>query len=197
MSSQVLRQSLDRTRSYLSILFLMMFFARSSSYTTKRFSSGVRYIHAATRQKSREGRHSSLKCVAVADAVTERDMSPFFISTPIYYVNGQPHLGHAYTSVVSDVIARYQRADGRAVYFLTGTDEHGQKVEQSALAAGKTPMEFADDVSLQFKHLVEVLDCSHDDFIRTTEERHKAAVAKLWEKLEENGQIYLGAYEGW
>ena len=176
----------------------MMFAARSSSYTTKRFSSGVRYIHAAaTRQKARDGRYSTPKWVAASDVVADRDVSPFFISTPIYYVNGQPHLGHAYTSVVSDVIARYQRADGREVYFLTGTDEHGQKVEQSALAAGKTPMEFADDVSLQFRHLVEILDCSHDDFIRTTEDRHKAAVAKLWEKLEENGQIYLGAYEGW
>ena len=106
-------------------------------------------------------------------------------------------MGHAYTSVVSDVIARFQRADGRPVYFLTGTDEHGQKVEQSATAAGKTPIEFADEVSAQFKHLVEVLGCSHDDFIRTTEIRHKAAVSKLWDKLTENGHIYLGAYEGW
>jgi methionyl-tRNA synthetase len=80
---------------------------------------------------------------------------------------------------------------------LTGTDEHGQKVEQSATAANKTPIEFADDVSLRFKKLVEVLGCSHDDFIRTTEDRHKTAVAALWKKLQDNGQIYLGAYEGW
>ena len=175
----------------------MMFAVRSASYTKKYFSSRVRNTHAAAQLKSRHKWSSSPKYVTVADAVAERDRSPFFISTPIYYVNGQPHLGHAYTSVVSDVMARFQRADGRDVYFLTGTDEHGQKVEQSALAAGKTPMEFANDVSSQFRHLVEVLDCSHDDFIRTTEERHKAAVAELWDKLEENGQIYLGAYEGW
>lgn len=125
------------------------------------------------------------------------DKSPYFITTPIYYVNGQPHLGHAYTSVVSDIMARFQRADGREVYFLTGTDEHGQKVEQSAQNAGKTPIQFADEVSTQFRKLVEVLGCSHDDFIRTTEPRHKLAVAELWAKLEANGQIYLGAYEGW
>jgi len=121
----------------------------------------------------------------------------FSITTPIYYVNGQPHLGHAYTSVVSDILARFHRKDGLDVFFLTGTDEHGQKVEQSALASNKSPIQFADEVSLRFRTLADTLGCTHDDFIRTTEERHKASVAALWKRLEENGQIYLGAYEGW
>ena len=121
----------------------------------------------------------------------------FYITTPIYYVNGQPHLGHAYTSIASDVLARFQRCDGKKVFFLTGTDEHGQKVEQSAAAAKQTPIEFADTVSESFKRLTNVLECSNDDFIRTTQPRHKATVEDFWNKLKENDQIYLGAYEGW
>lgn len=121
----------------------------------------------------------------------------FFITTPIYYVNGLPHLGHAYTSVLCDIIARFHRKDGSKVYFLTGTDEHGQKVEQSALKNDTSPILFADQVSGQFRALAARLDCSHDDFIRTTEHRHKLAVEDLWRRLEANGQIYLGAYEGW
>lgn len=122
---------------------------------------------------------------------------PYFITTPIYYVNGAPHIGHAYTTVTSDVIARYQRHFGKNVFFLTGTDEHGQKVQQSALVAGESPQEFADNVSAKFRHLTELLTCSNDDFIRTTENRHKLAVATLWQKLEESGNIYLGKYSGW
>ena len=122
---------------------------------------------------------------------------PFYISTPIYYVNGLPHLGHAYTSVAADVIARFQRKLGRDVYFVTGTDEHGQKVEQSAAAAGKTPQEFSDNISEKFRDIATRLHCSHNDFIRTTEGRHKVAVDELWKRLEANGHIYLGAYEGW
>lgn len=131
----------------------------------------------------------------VATPTTKKDA--FYITTPIYYVNGEPHLGHAYTSVVSDVIARFQRKNNKNVYFLTGTDEHGQKVEQSANKNGQTPLEFADKVSDRFRQLSVVLNCSNDDFIRTTEERHQDAVCALWKKLEEKGQIYLGAYEGW
>lgn len=122
---------------------------------------------------------------------------PFYITTPIYYVNGLPHLGHAYTSVAADVIARFQRKDGREVFFLSGTDEHGQKVQQSAEIAGKTPQQFSDDVALKFKDLLGALNCSNNDFIRTTEERHKTAVADLWKRLCDNNQVYLGAYEGW
>jgi methionyl-tRNA synthetase len=123
--------------------------------------------------------------------------SNFCVTTPIYYVNGQPHLGHAYTSVITDIIARFHRADDANVFFLTGTDEHGQKVEQSAVKNNKTPIEFADEVSDRFRTLATSLDCSHDDFIRTTEDRHKIAVQDLWTRLESKGQIYLGAYEGW
>ena len=176
-----------------------MLLARSSSFSLHRSALQNRFSWTSAKKVFREHKYPSHqpRCTKLFDGLNEKDKSPFFITTPIYYVNGQPHLGHAYTSVVSDVIARFQRADGRSVYFLTGTDEHGQKVEQSALAAGKTPIEFADEVSSQFRHLVEVLGCSHDDFIRTTEVRHKVAVARLWEKLTANGQIYLGAYEGW
>ena len=121
----------------------------------------------------------------------------FYVTTPIYYVNGEPHLGHAYTSVAADVMARFQRKCGKDVYFLTGTDEHGQKVQQSAEAAGKSPQEFADGVAARFRSLAETLGCSHDDFIRTTEERHKVGVQELWRRLVDKGYIYLGAYEGW
>lgn len=121
----------------------------------------------------------------------------FCLTTPIYYVNGEPHLGHAYTSVISDIIARYHRKDGKDVYFLSGTDEHGQKVEQSARNSQKTPLAFADEVSQKFRHLMTEFHCTNDDFIRTTEERHKRGVEYLWKALEENNQIYLGAYEGW
>ena len=176
-----------------------MLVARSSSFSLQRGAFQNRFSWTSAKKVVNKHNFPSHppRSSRLLDGLNEKDKSPFFITTPIYYVNGQPHLGHAYTSVVSDVIARFQRADGRPVYFLTGTDEHGQKVEQSALAAGKTPIEFADEVSSQFRHLVEVLGCSHDAFIRTTEVRHKAAVAKLWDKLTENGQIYLGAYEGW
>jgi methionyl-tRNA synthetase len=121
----------------------------------------------------------------------------FYITTPIYYVNGAPHLGHAYTSVAADVLARWNRLEGHDVFFLTGTDEHGQKVEAAARAAGIAPQEFTDRVSADFQDMARVMNISNDDFIRTTEARHKAAAQAIWLKLQENGSIYLGAYEGW
>lgn len=121
----------------------------------------------------------------------------FFITTPIYYVNDVPHIGHAYTSLASDVIARFMRLSGKKVKFLTGTDEHGQKVEKSAIKAGKTPQEFTDEVSGRFRSLLKTLDIENDDFIRTTEGRHKKAVVALWNKLQESGNIYRGNYSGW
>jgi methionyl-tRNA synthetase len=124
-------------------------------------------------------------------------MSSYYITTPIYYVNDVPHIGHAYTSVASDVLARFMRLDGRNVKFLTGTDEHGQKVEKSAEKAGIDPQTFTDNVSVAFRDLGNLLNLSNDDFIRTTEERHKIAAQALWKKLEENGAIYLGKYAGW
>ena len=121
----------------------------------------------------------------------------YYITTPIYYVNDIPHIGHAYTTLACDVIARFKRLDGFEVLFLTGTDEHGQKVEKSAAAAGKTPKEFCDIVSRRFRDLAEVMKFSNDDFIRTTEDRHKRACQALWNKLLDNGHIYLDKYAGW
>ncbi|MDV7338589.1 methionine--tRNA ligase [Terasakiella sp. A23] len=123
--------------------------------------------------------------------------TPFYITTPIYYVNDKPHIGHAYTSLACDVMARFKRLDGYDVKFLTGTDEHGQKVENSANAKGVDPQVFTDGVSQNFRDLAEFMGYTNDDFIRTTEERHKKACQALWQKLLDNGDIYLGAYEGW
>jgi methionyl-tRNA synthetase len=125
-------------------------------------------------------------------------MTPtYYVSTPIYYVNGSPHIGHAYTSIIADVLARWARLEGREVFFLTGTDEHGQKVEKAARDAGLAPQAFADAVSAQFRAMGDALDISNDDFIRTTEERHKRSCTALWERLAAAGDIYLGYYEGW
>lgn len=121
----------------------------------------------------------------------------FYVTTPIYYVNDVPHIGHAYTTVAADVIARFKRQKGFDVKFLTGTDEHGQKVEKAAVAAGIKPLEFADGVVGRFKDLWLKLNISNDDFIRTTEERHKKAAAQLWAVIAKKGDIYLGEYEDW
>ena len=124
-------------------------------------------------------------------------MPNFFITTPIYYVNDRPHIGHAYTSVACDVLARYKRLAGEKVYFLTGTDEHGQKVEKSAAAASVAPQDFTDQVSGHFRDLTRLMNISNDDFIRTTEPRHTKAAQALWKKMQEQGHIYLGKYAGW
>ena len=121
----------------------------------------------------------------------------FFITTPIYYVNDVPHIGHAYTSVACDVLARFMRLAGKEVCFLTGTDEHGQKVEKSAVANNLAPKAFVDEVSQHFVELAEVMNISNDDFIRTTEPRHIKGAQAFWQKLQENGYIYLGSYAGW
>jgi methionyl-tRNA synthetase len=122
---------------------------------------------------------------------------PFYITTPIYYVNGKPHIGHAYTTIACDVIARFMRLDGRQVHFLTGTDEHGQKVEKTAAAAGLSPLEFCDQIAETFRSLTHALEISNDDFIRTTEPRHIRACQDLWQRLAGRGEIYLGSYAGW
>ncbi|HJQ60714.1 MAG TPA: methionine--tRNA ligase [Vineibacter sp.] len=121
----------------------------------------------------------------------------YYITTPIYYVNDVPHIGHAYTSLACDVMARFMRLDGHDVHFLTGTDEHGLKVEQAATAAGMTPQAFTDKVSQAFRDLVPKMGYSPDNFIRTTEPRHYRASQALWEKLVAAGDIYLGKYAGW
>ncbi len=121
----------------------------------------------------------------------------FYITTPIFYPNGVPHIGHAYTAIATDTLARFQRLDGKDVFFLSGTDEHGQKMQQTALKDGLTPIELADRNSAVFRDLLRILDCSNDDFIRTTEERHRVSVQELWRRMEANGDIYLGKYGGW
>ena len=123
--------------------------------------------------------------------------SCFYVTTPIYYVNDRPHIGHAYTSLAADVLARFMRLDGREVVFLTGTDEHGQKVEKAARAKGVDPQSFCDEVSESFRALSRLMNYSNDDFIRTTEARHTESVQALWTKLADAGQIYLDKYAGW
>jgi methionyl-tRNA synthetase len=125
------------------------------------------------------------------------DQPSYYLTTPIYYVNDAPHIGHAYTTLACDVLARFKRLDGYDVRFLTGTDEHGQKVEKSALAAGIDPQAFTDKVSQNFRDLADFMNFSHDDFIRTTEERHIRACQAIWKKLEAAGEIYLETYGGW
>jgi methionyl-tRNA synthetase len=120
----------------------------------------------------------------------------FYITTPIYYVNARPHIGHAYTTIACDTIARRQRMLGAETFFLTGTDEHGQKIERAALAAGKTPQQYADEISAEFRQLWKRMGISNDDFIRTTEERHKKRVQQLFRQLRDNGFIYKGTYTG-
>ena len=121
----------------------------------------------------------------------------FYITTPIYYVNDVPHIGHAYTTIAADVLARYKRLCGYEVIFATGTDEHGQKIVRSAEKVNLTPQQLTDNVVLKFKKLWPLLNIKYDDFIRTTESRHIAVVQKLFEKLYQQGDIYKGEYEGW
>ena len=121
----------------------------------------------------------------------------YYITTPIFYVNGDPHIGHAYTAVAADVVARFRRLQGHDVWFLTGTDEHGQKVEAAARAASVEPQEFSDAISARFRAMTQTLNISNDDFMRTTEARHQAACAALWQRLDAAGMIELGHYEGW
>ncbi len=121
----------------------------------------------------------------------------FYVTTPIYYVNDVPHIGHMYTTLACDVLARFKRLDGFDVKFLTGTDEHGQKVEKAARSQGMEPQAFTDRVSANFRDLAQVMNFSNDDFIRTTEERHRLACQALWRRLVENGEIHLGSYAGW
>jgi methionyl-tRNA synthetase len=120
----------------------------------------------------------------------------FYITTPIYYVNARPHIGHAYTTIACDTIARRQRMLGADTFFLTGTDEHGQKIERAAQAAGKTPQQYADEISAEFRQLWKRMGISNDDFIRTTEDRHKKRVQALFRKLRDDGYIYKGTYTG-
>jgi len=121
----------------------------------------------------------------------------YYITTPIFYPNGHPHIGHAYNAVACDVLARFQRADGKRVFFLSGTDEHGLKMQQTALKEGITPLELADRNTALFQRMMQVLNISNDDFIRTTQARHHKACQAIWTRMEEAGDIYLDRYAGW
>tara|TARA_Y100001970_G_scaffold69243_1_gene88329 strand:- start:7012 stop:8529 length:1518 start_codon:yes stop_codon:yes gene_type:complete len=121
----------------------------------------------------------------------------FYITTPIYYVNDNPHVGHAYTTIACDILSRFNLLNGEDVYFLTGTDEHGQKVEKAANNASTDPQTFVNKISENFKNIIPFLGCNINDFIRTTEKRHINAAQYLWKQLEKNNQIYLSNYEGW
>ncbi len=121
----------------------------------------------------------------------------FYITTPIYYVNDVPHIGHAYTTIVADVLARWHRLNGEGVFFLTGTDENGKKVETAAKNSGKSPKAFVDGIVKRYHDTWKSLSISNDDFIRTTEERHKKTVAQIIRLMEKSGDIYKGQYEGW
>ncbi|QEK39797.1 methionine--tRNA ligase [Candidatus Sneabacter namystus] len=124
-------------------------------------------------------------------------MSHSYVTTPIFYVNDKPHLGHSYTCVIADVIARQHRLFGKQVILLTGTDEHGIKIERAAKSHNTSPQNFVDVISMKFKNLMTICNISNNDFIRTTETRHKEAVHSLWNTLSRNGYIYLGKYSGW
>ncbi|NCW37426.1 MAG: methionine--tRNA ligase, partial [Proteobacteria bacterium] len=121
----------------------------------------------------------------------------FYITTPIYYPSAKPHMGHAYSSIIADFFARFKRIDGYKVHFLTGTDEHGLKIQRSAEKKGIDTLEFCNEISQTFRDLSKTLNLTNTDFIRTTEERHKKSVQHLWKELEKNDDIYLSKYSGW
>ena len=123
--------------------------------------------------------------------------TPFYVTTAISYPNGPPHIGHAYEAIATDAIARFMQLDGYDVYFLTGTDEHGQKIQQTAVKEGLTPRQLLDRNVPRFEAMVKRMNCSNDDFIHTTEERHHRSSEAIWKRMEQNGDIYLGKYAGW
>ena len=123
--------------------------------------------------------------------------SNVLVTTPIFYVNAAPHIGHLYSSLLADALARWHRIQGRDVVFSTGTDEHGIKVQEAADAKGVAPAQFCDDVSAQFREAFDGFDIQYDDYVRTTEERHLETVNHLWRTLKDRGFIYLGEHTGW
>ena len=121
----------------------------------------------------------------------------FYITTPIYYPSAKPHMGHAYSSIIADFFARFKRMDGFDVHFLTGTDEHGLKIQRAAEIKNIDPLKFCDEISQTFRNLSKTLNLTNTDFIRTTETRHKKTVQHIWNILEKNDDIYLSKYSGW
>ena len=124
-------------------------------------------------------------------------MGKFYVTTPIFYVNDKPHIGHAYTIIIADILARWHRLNGDDVFFLTGTDEHGEKIQKTAETKGIAPKQFVDEVVVKYKEAWKRLNISYNKFIRTTDREHEEAVNKFIEKIYEKGDIYKGGYEGW
>ena len=124
-------------------------------------------------------------------------MKKLYITTPIYYINSEPHIGSVYTTLMADILNRFNKLNDVSTRFLTGTDEHGQKIQQSAQDAGMNEIDFANKMAKKFRDLADYMNFSYDDFIRTTESRHKKFVQKIWEKLVKNNWIYKGKYSGW
>lgn len=151
----------------------------------------------STRPKA--AKSASPKAVASGASMAERASKngPYYITTAISYPNGVPHIGHAYEVIATDTIARFMRLDGYDVYFLTGTDEHGQKIQQTAAKEGLSARELLDRNVPRFRAMVERMNCSNDDFIRTTEKRHHESSAAIWERMAKNGDVYLSKYSGW
>lgn len=185
----------------VNILSRRAAFSKSTTPSTSTITTLVQHspflLHkttTATRLYSTSSSSSSSPLLATS---FDDGVSPYYITTPIYYVNDVPHIGHAYTSTACDVLARFMRLSGREVFFLSGTDEHGQKVETSAGLKNIPPQQFVDEVSKNFRELLTLMNISNDYFVRTTDEQHKKAVQHLWKTLVDNGAIYLGNYEGW
>jgi methionyl-tRNA synthetase len=124
-------------------------------------------------------------------------MRPFYVTTPIYYVNDLPHIGHIFTTTAADVLARYRRMAGDPVYFLTGTDEHGQNIERAAKKEGIAPLALADRVVSRYYQLRDQMGFSYDDFVRTTQERHARGVEEIIRRIDANGDLYTAVHEGW
>jgi methionyl-tRNA synthetase len=167
---------------------------KTRAVTSQEANPAVPAVPVAERAKPTKPR---AKPAPAAQPAAAAGRNSYFITTPIFYPNGIPHIGHAYTAMVTDAMARFQRLDGFDVRFLTGTDEHGLKMQQTAVAEGLTPLALADRNSARFREMMTALNISYDDYIRTTEPRHERACQALWRAIEKNGDIYLGKYAGW
>ncbi len=164
----------------------------------KKTAAKRRRARKATKPKATKRKPAASKpAVAERKVAGRNDKQPYYITTAISYPNGPPHIGHAYEAIATDAIARFMRLDGYDVYFLTGTDEHGQKMLQTAAREGVTARQLRDRNVPKFEAMVKRLNCSNDDFIHTTEERHHRASKAIWERMEKNGDIYLDKYAGW
>jgi methionyl-tRNA synthetase len=165
---------------------------------TKASKSGStpRQTKIAGKTVKRSASGSKAKAATAAAAVQPRG-NRYYITTAIAYPNGMPHIGHAYEAIATDALARFQRLDGRDVFFLTGTDEHGLKMIQTAQGEGMTPSELADRNAARFKEMDQRLNVSFDRFIRTSEPAHHRSVQVIWNRMQQNGDIYIDTYSGW